>query len=65
MVSHGSTSKGALPPVKVVVRARETLLLASSNMEHSTEALEGTDDLDAFYPIRADWLDGSVETSPC
>ena len=30
-----------------------------SNAEHVAEALEDTVDIDAFSPIRQDWLDGS------
>ena len=29
------------------------------NAEHSAEALEETVEIDAFSPIRQDWLDGS------
>ena len=43
---------------EVVVRAGETLHIPSS-VEHSAEALEETDEIDAFSPIRTDWLDGS------
>ena len=43
---------------EVVVRAGETLHIPS-NAEHSAEALEETDEIDAFSPIRTDWLDGS------
>ncbi|MBI4200139.1 MAG: cupin domain-containing protein [Chloroflexi bacterium] len=43
---------------RVVVRAGETLTIPS-NMEHSAEALEETDEIDAFGPIRTDWLHGS------
>lgn len=43
---------------RVVVRAGETLTIPS-NMEHSAEAVEETDEIDAFGPIRTDWLDGS------
>ena len=42
----------------MIVRAGETLIIPS-NAEHSAEALEDTDDIDAFSPIRKDWLDGS------
>jgi len=42
----------------VVVRTGETLNIPS-NVEHSAEALEETDEIDAFSPIRTDWLDGS------
>jgi hypothetical protein len=40
------------------VRTGETLTIPSF-VEHSAEALEETDDIDAFGPIRTDWLDGS------
>jgi quercetin dioxygenase-like cupin family protein len=43
---------------EVMVRAGETLHIPS-NMEHSAEAVEDTDEIDAFSPIRTDWLDGS------
>jgi quercetin dioxygenase-like cupin family protein len=42
----------------VVVAAGETVHIAS-NEEHSAEALEDTDEIDAFSPIRLDWLDGT------
>ncbi|MCH8195441.1 MAG: cupin domain-containing protein [Chloroflexi bacterium] len=42
----------------VMVGAGETLHIPA-NVEHSAEALEDTDDIDAFSPIRTDWLDGS------
>ncbi|MEE9284664.1 MAG: cupin domain-containing protein [Dehalococcoidia bacterium] len=42
----------------IVVGAGETLVIPA-NVEHSAEALEDTDDIDAFSPIRTDWLDGS------
>ena len=41
-----------------VVRTGETLVIPS-NVEHSAEALEETDEIDTFSPIRNDWLDGS------
>ena len=43
---------------EVIVRAGETLHIPS-NAEHSAEALEESDEIDAFSPIRTDWLDGS------
>lgn len=43
---------------EVVVRTGETLNIPS-HVEHSAEALEETDEIDAFSPIRTDWLDGS------
>lgn len=43
---------------EMVVHAGETLVIPSF-VEHSAEALEETDDIDAFGPIRTDWLDGS------
>ena len=30
-----------------------------SNVDHSAEAIEQTEEIDAFSPIRLDWLDGS------
>ena len=42
----------------MIVRAGETLIIPP-NAEHLAEALEDTDDIDAFSPIRQDWLDGS------
>lgn len=43
---------------EVVVHAGEVLHIPS-NAEHIAEALEDTDEIDAFSPIRTDWLDGS------
>ena len=43
---------------EMVVHAGETLVIPSF-VEHSAEALEETDDIDAFGPIRTDWLNGS------
>lgn len=43
---------------EVVVRKGEVLHIPS-NVPHSAVALEDTDDLDVFSPIRTDWLDGS------
>ena len=43
---------------EVIVRAGETLVIPS-NAVHVAEALEDTVDIDAFSPIRQDWLDGS------
>jgi len=43
---------------EIIVRAGETLVIPS-NIEHSAEALEETDEIDTFSPIRTDWLDGS------
>ena len=43
---------------EIIVRTGETLVIPS-NVEHSAEALEETDEIDTFSPIRADWLDGS------
>ena len=43
---------------EVIVRSGETLNIPS-NAEHSALALEETLDIDAFSPIRSDWLDGS------
>lgn len=53
--------KGALRFIvdgtEVVVREGQ-LLHIPSNAEHSAEALEETDEIDSFSPIRADWLNG-------
>ena len=43
---------------EIVVRAGQVLHIPS-NAQHLAEALEDTDEIDAFSPIRADWLDGS------
>lgn len=43
---------------EIIVRSGETLTIPS-NVEHSAEALEETDEIDTFSPIRTDWLDGS------
>ena len=43
---------------EIIVRSGETLNIPS-NAEHSALALEETLDIDAFSPIRSDWLDGS------
>jgi quercetin dioxygenase-like cupin family protein len=59
-ISHVLTGalRFVLGGTEVVVRAGQTLHIPS-NMEHSAEALEETDAIDAFSPIRTDWLDGS------
>jgi len=53
--------KGALRFIvdgtEVVVREGQ-LLHIPSNVEHSAKALEETDEIDSFSPIRADWLNG-------
>mgnify|MGYP003766272363 CR=1 FL=1 len=41
-----------------VVKAGQTLVIPS-NVPHGAEALEDTDVIDTFSPIRTDWLDGS------
>ncbi|HET9532109.1 MAG TPA: cupin domain-containing protein [Blastocatellia bacterium] len=41
----------------VIVKAGETLYIPPFT-EHSAEALEDTDALDAFSPVRSDWVDG-------
>ena len=56
-VLHG-TLRFVAGGAEVIVRAGETLCIPS-NVEHAAEALEETDEIDAFSPIRADWLDGS------
>lgn len=43
---------------EVFVSTGETLNIPS-NVQHSAEAVEETDEIDAFSPIRTDWLDGS------
>ena len=43
---------------EIVVRSGEVLLIPSF-VEHSAVALEDTDDLDVFSPIRHDWLSGN------
>ena len=43
---------------EVVVGAGQVLHIPS-NVQHLAEALEDTDEIDAFSPIRTDWLDGS------
>lgn len=43
---------------EIVVGAGEVLVIPS-NALHSAEALEETDEIDTFSPIRTDWLDGS------
>ncbi len=59
-ISHVLTGalRFMLGGTEVVVRAGETLHIPS-NVEHGVEALEETDGIDAFSPIRTDWLDGS------
>ena len=42
---------------RIVVHTGEVLLIPSW-VEHSAVALEDTDDLDVFSPIRHDWLRG-------
>ena len=42
----------------IVVSTGETLVIPPY-VEHSAEALEETDEIDTFSPIRTDWLDGS------
>lgn len=43
---------------EIFVRAGQTLVIPSHE-EHSAEAIEETDEIDTFSPIRTDWLDGS------
>ena len=43
---------------QIVVRTGEVLLIPSW-VVHSAVALEDTDDLDVFSPIRQDWLTGN------
>jgi quercetin dioxygenase-like cupin family protein len=41
----------------ITVRAGEVLVIPP-NVVHSAEALEDTDDIDSFSPLRLDWLSG-------
>ena len=43
---------------EIIVRSGQTIVVPE-NAEHIVEALEETDEIDAFSPIRTDWLDGS------
>jgi quercetin dioxygenase-like cupin family protein len=43
---------------EVVVHGGETLLIPAF-MNHSAEALEDTDEMDVFSPIRVDWIEGT------
>ena len=43
---------------EIVVRGGETLLIPAF-VHHSAEALEDTDEMDVFSPIRGDWIDGT------
>ena len=43
---------------EIIVKSGETLVIPSL-IEHSAEALEETEEIDTFSPIRTDWLDGS------
>ena len=43
---------------EVVVRGGETLLIPAF-VNHSAEALEDTDEMDVFAPIRVDWIEGT------
>ncbi|HMG36386.1 MAG TPA: cupin domain-containing protein [Blastocatellia bacterium] len=42
---------------EIVVQAGETLVIPSF-APHSAEALEDTDEMDVFAPIREDWING-------
>ncbi len=42
---------------ETTVRAGEVLIIPP-NVVHSAEALEDTDDIDSFSPLREDWLTG-------
>lgn len=44
--------------VEVIVLPGQTVHIPS-NVDHSAEAIEETEEIDAFSPIRTDWLDGS------
>jgi len=43
---------------EIVVHGGETLLIPAF-MHHSAEALEDTDEVDVFAPIRIDWIEGT------
>lgn len=43
---------------EVVVRGGETLLIPAF-VFHSAEAIEDTDEMDVFSPIRKDWIEGT------
>ena len=43
---------------EIVVRAGETLLIPAF-VYHSAEAIEDTDEMDVFAPIRVDWIQGT------
>ena len=43
---------------EVIVSEGETLTIPS-NLKYSAKALEPTEEIDAFSPMRNDWLDGS------
>jgi quercetin dioxygenase-like cupin family protein len=42
---------------EIIVRAGETLHIPP-NTPHSAEAVEDTDAIDAFAPVRSDWIEG-------
>lgn len=46
------------PEEEVTLRAGQFVLIPG-NVPHRAEALEDTVDIDAFSPIRQDWLDGT------
>ena len=43
---------------EAIVNPGQTIHIPS-NVDHSAEAIEQTEEIDAFSPIRLDWLDGS------
>jgi quercetin dioxygenase-like cupin family protein len=43
---------------EIIVRGGETLVIPAW-VKHSAEAIEDTDEMDIFSPIRADWIDGT------
>ena len=43
---------------EIVVRGGETLLIPAF-VYHSAEAVEDTDEMDVFSPIRVDWIEGT------
>jgi len=43
---------------EVIVRGGETLLIPAF-ANHSAEAIEDTDEMDVFSPVRVDWIEGT------
>jgi quercetin dioxygenase-like cupin family protein len=43
---------------EIIVRGGETLVIPAW-VKHSAEAIEDTDEMDIFSPIRVDWIEGT------